>query len=44
VIVETAGAVFRQIDQPDGEVLTVAVPAQLLQPVLGLLGDAGLSV
>jgi myo-inositol-1(or 4)-monophosphatase len=44
VIVETAGAVFRQIDQPDGEVLTVAVPTQLLEPVLGLLGDAGLSV
>ena len=44
VIVQAAGAVFRQIDQPDGEVLTVAVPTQLLEPVLGLLGDAGLSV
>ncbi len=44
VIVESAGAVFRQIDQPDGEVLTVAVPTQLLEPLLGLLGDAGLTV
>lgn len=44
VIVEAAGAVFRQIDQPDGEVLTVAVPTQLLEPLLGLLGDAGLTV
>ena len=33
VIVEAAGAV-----------LTVALPKQLLEPVLGLLGDAGLSV
>ena len=39
-----AGAVFRQIDQPDGEVLTVAVPKQLLEPLLGVLGDAGLTV
>ena len=44
VIVEAAGAVFRQIDQPDGEVLTVAVPTQLLEPLLGLLGDAGLTI
>jgi myo-inositol-1(or 4)-monophosphatase len=44
VIVAAAGAVFRQIDQPDGEVLTVAVPAQLLEPLLGVLGGAGLSV
>ena len=44
VIVEAAGAVFRQIDQPDGEVLTVAVPTQLVDPLLGLLGDAGLTV
>ena len=44
VIVEAAGAVFRQIDQPDGEVLTVAVPTQLLEPLLGILGDAGLTV
>jgi myo-inositol-1(or 4)-monophosphatase len=44
VIVEAAGAVFRQIDQPDGEVLTVAVPRQLLEPLLGVLGDAGLTV
>ena len=44
MIVEVAGAVFRQIDQPDGEVLTVAVPTQLLEPLLGVLGDAGLTV
>lgn len=44
VIVEAAGAVFRQIDQPDGEILTVAVPTQLLDPLLGLLGGAGLEV
>jgi len=44
VAVEAAGAVFRQIDQPDGEVLTVAVPTQLLEPLLGVLGEAGLTV
>jgi myo-inositol-1(or 4)-monophosphatase len=44
VIVEAAGAEFRQIDQQDGEVLTVAVPTQLLEPLLGMLGDAGLTV
>jgi myo-inositol-1(or 4)-monophosphatase len=44
VVVESAGAEFRQIDQPDGEVLTVASPRPLLQPLLGLLGDAGLKV
>jgi myo-inositol-1(or 4)-monophosphatase len=44
VIVEAAGAVFRQIDQPDGEVLTLAVPTQLLEPLLGLLDEAGLAV
>lgn len=44
VIVEAAGAVFRQIDQPDGEVLTVAVPTQLFESLLGVLGDAGLTV
>jgi len=44
VVVEAAGAVFRQIDQPDGERLTVASPAGLLGPLLGLLGDAGLMV
>ena len=27
---------------PSSEVLTVAVPTQLLEPLLGLLGDAGL--
>ena len=44
VIVEASGAVFRQIAQPDGETLTVAVPAQLLEPLLEILGDAGLTV
>ncbi|MGA9159914.1 MAG: inositol monophosphatase family protein [Actinomycetota bacterium] len=44
VAVEAAGGEFRQIDQPDGEVLTVAAPMRLLEPLLGLLGDAGLAV
>ncbi|HET8525223.1 MAG TPA: inositol monophosphatase family protein, partial [Actinomycetota bacterium] len=44
VVVEAAGAVFRQFEQPDGERLTVASPVGLLEPVLGLLGDAGLKV
>jgi len=44
VVVEAAGAVFRQFDQPDGERLTVAAPVGLLEPMLGLLGDAGLKV
>jgi hypothetical protein len=42
--VEESGAVFRQIDQPDGEMLTVAVPTRLLEPLLEILGDAGLTV
>jgi myo-inositol-1(or 4)-monophosphatase len=44
VVVEAAGAVFRQFDQPDGERLTVAAPVGLLESMLGLLGDAGLKV
>ena len=44
VVVESAGAVFREIDQPDGEVLTVASPVPLLEPLLGLLGTDGLKV
>ena len=44
VVVEAAGAVFRQFEQPDGERLTVASPVGLLEPMLGLLGDAGLKV
>jgi myo-inositol-1(or 4)-monophosphatase len=44
VVVEAAGAVFRQIDQPDGQVLTVASPVPLLEPLLGLLEDVGLTV
>jgi myo-inositol-1(or 4)-monophosphatase len=43
-VVEAAGAVFRQVEQPDGERLTVASPVGLLEPLLGLLGDAGLTV
>lgn len=43
VIVGAAGAVFREIPQPDGRTLTVASPAGLLEPLLGLLGSAGLS-
>jgi myo-inositol-1(or 4)-monophosphatase len=44
VVVEAAGALFRQFDQPDGERLTVASPVGLFEPLLGLLGDAGLKV
>ena len=44
VVVEAAGAVFRQIDQPDGEVLTVASPVPLLEPLLDLLDDVGLTI
>ena len=43
VIVEAAGASFRQLSQPDGETLTVASPARLLDPLLELLRSAGLS-
>jgi myo-inositol-1(or 4)-monophosphatase len=43
-VVEAAGGVFRQFDQPDGERLTVASPVGLFEPLLGLLGDAGLKV
>jgi len=43
-IVEAAGAGFRRFAQPDGEVLTVAAPTQLLEPFLELLADAGLGV
>jgi myo-inositol-1(or 4)-monophosphatase len=38
------GEVDAYFDQPDGEVLTVAVPKQLLEPLLRVLGDAGLTV
>jgi myo-inositol-1(or 4)-monophosphatase len=44
VVVEAADAVFRQFDQPDGERLTVASPVGLLEPLLSLLGEAGLKV
>jgi fructose-1,6-bisphosphatase/inositol monophosphatase family enzyme len=42
-IVLAAGGAFLQIDQPDGEVLTVASPTQLVEPLLALLSDAGLT-
>jgi myo-inositol-1(or 4)-monophosphatase len=42
-IVLAAGGAFRQVEQPDGEVLTVASPTQLLEPILALLSDAGLT-
>jgi fructose-1,6-bisphosphatase/inositol monophosphatase family enzyme len=42
VIVEAAGGAFRQIPQPAGETLTVASPAGLLEPLLGLLRSSGL--
>ena len=41
-IVLAAGGAFRQFEQPDGEVLTVASPIQLLEPLLRLLSEAGL--
>jgi myo-inositol-1(or 4)-monophosphatase len=41
-IVEAAGGVVRVIPQPEGKDLVVAAPAQLVQPLLGLLGEAGL--
>jgi myo-inositol-1(or 4)-monophosphatase len=44
VIVEAAGAEFRTFAQADGEILTVASPMQLLEPLLALLADAGLEV
>ncbi len=44
VIVEAAGARFRRFAQPNGEVLTVAAPVRLLEPLLALLEQAGLSV
>jgi myo-inositol-1(or 4)-monophosphatase len=43
VIVESAGGVVRTITQPEGGALTVAAPTQLLEPLLGLLSEAGLS-
>lgn len=43
-IVESAGGLIRSIPQPDGGALTVAVPPQLLDQLLGLLGEAGLAV
>jgi myo-inositol-1(or 4)-monophosphatase len=42
VIVESAGGVVRTIPQPEGGELTVAAPTQLLEPLLGLLSEAGL--
>ena len=38
MIVEAAGAVFRQIDQPDGEALTVAVPSSCSNRCSGCSG------
>jgi myo-inositol-1(or 4)-monophosphatase len=43
VIVESAGAIFRQYSQPNGDMLTVASPAGLLEPLLGLLRSAGMT-
>lgn len=42
-IVESAGGVVRGIPQPDGGTLTVAAPPQLLDRLLDLLSEAGLS-
>jgi myo-inositol-1(or 4)-monophosphatase len=43
VIVVSAGGVVRTIPQPEGGELTVAAPTQLLEPLLGLLSEAGLT-
>jgi fructose-1,6-bisphosphatase/inositol monophosphatase family enzyme len=43
VIVAAAGGTFRQFPQPEGETLTVASPAGLLEPLLDLLRSAGLN-
>ena len=42
-IVLAAGGAFRQVEQPDGEVLTVASSTELLEPLLAALTDAGLT-
>jgi fructose-1,6-bisphosphatase/inositol monophosphatase family enzyme len=42
-IVLAAGGAFRQVEQPDGEVLTLACSTALLEPLLGALNDAGLT-
>ena len=41
-IVEAAGGIVRTIPQPEGAELVIASPPQLLDPLLGLLADAGL--
>lgn len=43
-IVEASGAVFRRFDQRDGEVLTIAAPEQLFEPLVEVLREAGLDV
>lgn len=43
-IVEAAGAVVRTHSQPDGRELFVAAPAQIVEPLIELLGKSGLSV
>jgi myo-inositol-1(or 4)-monophosphatase len=43
-IVEAAGGVVRTFPQPEGDELVVASPRQLLDPLLGLLSEAGLRV
>lgn len=42
-IVRAAGGVVETFDQPDGEVLWVAAPPGLFEPLLGLLRSAGLA-
>ena len=43
VIVDAAGAIFRRFPQANGDMLTVAAPAGLLGPLLGLLRSAGMT-
>lgn len=43
-IVLASGSIFRRFDQPDGEVLSVAAPEPLFEPLVELLRQAGLNV
>jgi myo-inositol-1(or 4)-monophosphatase len=43
-IVRAAGGIVESFEQPDGEVLWVACPPQLFEPMVRLLGGVGLSV
>ena len=42
-IVTAAGGALHLVEQPDGSILTVAAPHQLVEPLLALLSEAGLA-